>query len=212
MKRRTRTHKNVVSMSLVMLMLVAGMLTACSNGKTEETTAMEEPAQDNAAVTETETEQETEDTAASENVGESEAEESDAAEETETQSVVYEGIDMDSTLPGLEWMDTFDGIIQEPKIVVFNDETNKKVIVENGDTVEFALTDTMAAYVPADKESSPKYNFSSYFKNYECVGRYTVETELQSGVHKAGIGFDYFNIIIYGDEEVKLWCKIETVE
>ena len=212
MKRRTRTHKNVVSMSLVMLMLVAGMLTACSNGKTEETTAMEEPAQDNAAVTETETEQETEDTAASENVGESEAEESDAAEETETQSVVYEGIDMDSTLPGLEWMDTFDGIIHEPKIVVFNDETNKKVIVENGDKVEFALTDTIATYVPADKESSPKYEFSDCFKNYECIGRYTVETELMSSFRDVGTAFDFSNIIIYGDEEIRVWCKLKIVE
>ena len=78
-------------MSLIMLMLAAGMLTACSNGKTEETKAMEEPAQDNAAITETETEQDrkNEDTAASENVGEGEVEESQAAEETETQAVVY---------------------------------------------------------------------------------------------------------------------------
>ena len=114
MKKKTR---NVVSMSLVMLMLTAGTLTACSNGKIEETTAVEEPAQDDAAVTEQD--QKNEDTAASENVWESGAEESQATEETETQAVVYEGIDMDSTLPGVEWIETFSGIINEPKFSDF---------------------------------------------------------------------------------------------
>ena len=36
---------------------------------------------------------------------------------------------MESTLPGVEWIKTFDGVIEEPKMVIFNDETNKKVIV-----------------------------------------------------------------------------------
>ena len=160
MKKRTRTRKNVVSMSLVMLMLATGMLTACSNGKTEETTAVEgaeqveEPAQDNAAITETETEQETEDTADSEDVGEGEAEESQAAEETETQAVVYEGIDMDSTLPGIEWIETFNGIINEPKLVIFNDDTNKKVILENGQKTDISKSDTMIIYIPREKENT----------------------------------------------------------
>ena len=221
MKKKTRNQRNVVSMSVIMLMLVAGMLTACSNSKTEKTTAVEgteqvgEPAQDNATITETSTaqDQENEDTVVSENVEESASEkENEGAEETETQSVVYEGIDMDSTLPGLEWMDTFDGIIHEPKIVVFNDETNKKVIVENGDVVEFALTDTMATYVPADKESSPEYQFSCCFENYECIGRYTVETELSNEYADVGITFRYANNIIYGDEKVNLWCKLKILE
>ena len=143
-------------MSLIMLMLAAGMLTACSNGKTEETKAMEEAAQDNAAITETETEQDrkNEDTAASENVGEGEVEESQAAEETETQAVVYEGIDMDSTLPGVEWIETFNGIINEPKLEIFNDDTNKKVILENGQKTDISKLDTMIIYIPKEKENT----------------------------------------------------------
>ena len=199
----------------IWMILVLGIsfgITACGAATTSEDDNVE-VGSDNSTNTEAALE-ENEDIVVSENTEDSETEENkdEIAEETEAQSVVYEGIDMDSTLPGLEWMDTFDGIIHEPKIVVFNDETNKKVIVENGDTVEFALSDTIAAYVPADKESSAEYDFSGYFKNYECVGRYTVETELQSGIHEVGIAFDYVNFIIYGDEEVKLWCKIETVE
>ena len=216
MKKKTRKQKNAISMSVIMLMLAAGMFTACSNSKTEETTAVEgteqveESAQDDAAITEQD--QENEDTAASENVEESEAAESEGAEETETQSVVYEGINMDSTLQGLEWMDTFDGIIHEPKIVVFNDETNKKVIVENGDTVEFALTDILATYIPTDKEYSVKYPFSDRFKKYECVGRYIVESELLDEYKTIGDTFQYANIIVYGDDEVKIWCELKIVE
>ena len=158
MKKKTR---NVISMSVIMLMFAAGMLTACSNSKTEETTAVEgteqveEPAQDDTMVTESsmEQDQENEDTAASENVEESKAVESGATEETETQSVVYEGIDMESTLPGLEWIETFNGVIEEPKLVIFNDETNKKIILENGQKIEFSDGDNLLIYAPIGKSA-----------------------------------------------------------
>ena len=65
---------------------------------------------------------------------------------------VYEGIDMESTLPGAEWIATFNGIITEPKFVIFNDDTNKKVIVENGQEVEFDDTDVFAIFFPLEKE------------------------------------------------------------
>lgn len=78
------------------------------------------------------------------------AETADGTEET-SERVVYEGIDMESTLPGLEWIATFDGIITEPKFVIFNDKTNKKVIVENGQEVEFCDTDVFAIFFPLEK-------------------------------------------------------------
>lgn len=78
------------------------------------------------------------------------AETADGTEET-SERVVYEGIDMESTLPGLEWIATFDGIITEPKFVIFNDKTNKKVIVENGQEVEFCDTDVFAVFFPLEK-------------------------------------------------------------
>ena len=62
--------------------------------------------------------------------------------------IVYEGIDMESTLPGEEWVETFVGIIEEPKFVVFNNETNKKIIVESGQEVEFEEGDTLGAFEP----------------------------------------------------------------
>ena len=76
----------------------------------------------------------------------------ETAPETESEQVVYEGIDMESTLPGAEWIATFNGIITEPKFVIFNDDTNKKVIVENGQEVEFCDTDIFAIFFPMERE------------------------------------------------------------
>ena len=209
MKTKTIKRKNILSVLAVLVMLMAMLLTACGSSQAAvptpetETTEVENVKEE---VTELAESVEPE-------VAEEVVETEPTAEPTlEPEVSKYEGIDMESTLPGIEWLDTFDGIINEPKLVVFNDDTNKKVIVENGDTIEFSLTDTMATYVPADKESCPKYLISRCFKNYECVGRYTIETELQSEIDKVGVTFNYSNIIIYGDDEVKLTAEIKIVE
>ncbi len=61
----------------------------------------------------------------------------------------YPGIDMESDLPGLEWIETFVGIIDEPKVVVYSDVTGKKQIVEMGDKVFVNPDEDMIAiYVP----------------------------------------------------------------
>lgn len=111
---------------LLAMLLMANMLTACSSAKTEK-----------------ETQQETQQA----EVTEEEVVEEPTPEPT-PEPISYEGIDMESTLPGKEWMYTFKGIIEEPKFVVFNDETNKKVIVEDGDKVEFEESDTLAIFTP----------------------------------------------------------------
>lgn len=74
-------------------------------------------------------------------------------EETTEEAPVYEGIDMESTLPGEEWIKTFDGIITVPKVVILNDETGRKQIVEDGDKVTINPdTDYFAVYLPGDAE------------------------------------------------------------
>lgn len=65
--------------------------------------------------------------------------------------VIYEGVDMESTLPGLEWIKTLIGIIDEPKFIVFNDETNKKVIVENEQEVTLEEGDIFIVFLPEIK-------------------------------------------------------------
>lgn len=69
-------------------------------------------------------------------------------EEPTPEPIVYEGIDKESTLPGKEWIATFKGVIEEPKFVVYNDNTNKKVIVENNESVEFEEGDILAVFAP----------------------------------------------------------------
>ena len=189
MKKKTRNQRNVVGMSVIMLMLAAGMLAACSNSKTEETTVVEgteqveEPAQDDAAVTEQD--QENEDTAASKNVEESKAVESGATEETETQSVVYEGIDMESTLPGLEWIESFNGVIEEPKLVIFNDDTNKKIILENGQKIDFSEGDNLLIYAPIGKSAYLRegQSDSSIFDEITSEKNYQIMSKLSVLVH-----------------------------
>ena len=77
----------------------------------------------------------------------------ETVEETTEERPVYEGIDMESTLPGEEWIKTFDGVITEPKVVILNDETGRKQIVEDGDKVTINPdTDYIGVYLPGDAQ------------------------------------------------------------
>lgn len=78
--------------------------------------------------------------------------EEETTEEESIESVVYEGIDMESTLPWREWIKTLDDIITEPKFVIVNDTTNKKIILENGQKITFESTDILVLYYPRDRE------------------------------------------------------------
>lgn len=202
-------------------LMVAGtmtmsLLTACSSKQETAAPANNETTKAEATEETPTAEQVEEEVAESAPTTEPESTTEEVAEEPEsepeTEAVVYEGIDMESTLPGIEWMDTFDGIIHEPKMVVFNDETNKKVIVENEDIVEFSLTDTMAIYIPSDRGSSTQYLISGYFVNRKQVGRYIIQTELQSGAKKIGSELPYKDLAVYGEDEVKLSAKLKIVE
>lgn len=162
--RKTKKQKNTMCELTVVGLLVA-LLTACSSGETMEITS--EPAEKEISVAEASEEAESVETADGETSGAEEAakteatdavvkeavgkEEANDEDETEEEVDEYAQIDMESTLPGVEWIQTFDGVIEEPKFVIFNDETNKKVIVENGQEVEFCDTDVFAVFFPLGK-------------------------------------------------------------
>ena len=75
----------------------------------------------------------------------------ETSEEATEEAPVYEGIDMESTLSGEEWIKTFDGIITVPKVVILSDETGRKQIVEDADKVIINPdTDYIAVYLPGD--------------------------------------------------------------
>ena len=148
--------RNILSVLVVFVML-ATLLTACSSRETTETSAKEETTK--AEVTE--------ETPAVEQV-EEEVATPEPTEEPTPEPVVYEGIDMESTLPGEQWVASFYGIIDEPKLVVFNDETNKKVIIEEGQEVDFAPADKVAIYIPNEHEGYYVRN-----KNYMLLQSYS---------------------------------------
>ena len=139
-KKAFKRKRNILNVLAVLVMLMAMLLTACSSGKTDVAPASEETS---AAEADKEAEQVKEEAAEPEPTAE-------PTPEPTPEAVVYEGIDMESTLPGLEWMATFDELdVKEPIIVVYNDDTNKKVIVNEGDEVEFSKSsDTLAFYSP----------------------------------------------------------------
>lgn len=160
--------RNILSVLVVFVML-ATLLTACSSRETTETSAKEETTK--AEVTE--------ETPAVEQV-EEEVATPEPTEEPTPEPVVYEGIDMESTLPGEQWVASFYGIIDEPKLVVFNDETNKKVIIEEGQEVDFAPADKVAIYIPNEHEGYYVRNknymlLQSYF-NYNSSGITVLDT------------------------------------
>ena len=148
MKKRT-IKRSILSALVVTIMLMAALLTACSSREATETPAKEETTK--AEVTEETNEAEQTEEAATPEPTE------EPAPESEAEDSKYPGIDMESTLPGLEWIATFDEIdVDEPIIVVYNDETNKKVIVNEGDEVEFSKSsDVLAIYTPNPETINP---------------------------------------------------------
>lgn len=117
---------------------------------------------------------------------ETEEVEPETTEETqtiETQTDPYAGIDMESTLSGVDWIKTFDGIITEPKLVVFNDTTNKKIILEEFQEVEFADDDTLAVYIPENDGEVTNYLL---FDDVSTVDGITLLRKVPSVIRRGG--------------------------
>lgn len=158
MKKRT-IKRSILSALVVTIMLMAALLTACSSGQATETPAKEETTK--AEVTEETAEVEQEEVATPEPTEE-------PTPEPEVEDSKYPGIDMESTLPGLEWLASLDEIVEEPLIVVYNDETNKKVIVNEGDEVEFSRSsDVLALYTPNNETMTAMTISGRFNKSWE---------------------------------------------
>ena len=84
-----------------------------------------------------------------EKVEETSTEIAESVEETAEDAELYipEGIDMESTLPGEEWVASFVGKVNEPVVVVFSDDTGRKEVVQaNGEITINPDEDTIAVY------------------------------------------------------------------
>lgn len=201
MKKRT-IKRSILSALVVTIMLMAALLTACSSGQATETPAKEE-------TTKAEVTEETNEAEQTE-----EAAKPEPMEEPTPEPVVYEGIDMESTLPGEQWVASFDGIIDEPKLVVFNDETNKKVILEEGQEVDFAPEDMMAIYVPKGHNGgyvdSKETTFINTCVNYNSSG-ITVLNEIFPK-YKIGDTPTFEAIVAYDGENMIISATLNLVE
>lgn len=172
--KATDKRKNIFSVLAAVVMLMATLLTACGSGQAAVASTEAE-----AAKVETAKAEEAEPTAPVE------TKESEPMAESTPEPVTYEGIDMKSTLPGVDWIKTFDGVIEEPKMVIFNDETNKKVIVENGQKVEFSEDDNLLIYTPAKMQvyiESAQNDYETFDEaagneNYYILSKLSVEVK-----------------------------------
>ncbi len=172
--KATDKRKNIFSVLAAVVMVMATLLTACGSGQAAVASTEAE-----AAKVETAKAEEAEPTAPVE------TKEAEPTAEPTPEPVTYEGIDMESTLPGVEWIKTFDGVIEEPKMVIFNDETNKKVIVENGQKVEFSEGDNLLIYTPAKMQvyiESAQNDYETFDEvagneNYYILSKLSVEVK-----------------------------------
>ena len=93
-------------------------------------------------------------------------------EEPAEEMYIPEGIDMESTLPGEEWVASFVGNVTEPVVVIYNDNSGRKEVVQaNSEVTINPDEDMIATYWPEKNMYSEPYNISvkeTYsFDNYE---------------------------------------------
>lgn len=204
MRSKTNNKRsNILSILVVFAMLMATILTACGSSQAAAPTPETETTE-----VENAKEEVTEPAVAEEVV------ETEPTAEPTPEPVVYEGIDMESTLPGEQWVASFDGIIDEPKLVVFNDETNKKVILEEGQEVDFAPEDMMAIYVPKGHNGgyvdSKETTFINTYVNYNSSG-ITVLNEIFPK-YKIGDTPTFEAIVAYDGENMIISATLNLVE
>lgn len=210
MKMKTMKH-HMAGVSAAMALTLMTVFTGCGSAQATGTDVEQETIE-TTDITDTK-EEITEPGEITESEMSEETVEPEVTEEPAMEAVVYEGINMDSTLPGAEWVATFEGIIDEPKLVVFNDETNKKVILENDQEVDFSLTDKIVIYIPQGHNGGYIKNKGLIFssnRNYNSSGR-TVLDNLGSK-YKVGDQVPLEVLLTYDDADLTLRATLNLVE
>ena len=210
MKMKTMKH-HMAGVSAAMALTLMTVFTGCGSAQATGTDVEQETIE-TTDITDTK-EEITEPGEITESEMSEETVEPEVTEEPAMEAVVYEGINMDSTLPGAEWIATFEGIIDEPKLVVFNDETNKKVILENEQEVDFSLTDKIVIYIPQGHNGGYIKNKGFIFSsnmNYNSSGR-TVLDNLGSK-YKVGDQVPLEVLLTYDDADLTLRATLNLVE
>lgn len=170
------TTKPISLLSLAILLTLLLSLTACTSSQnidapsdtvvsTEEATNGDPEDQENIAITTVE----------------------DSSKESESETIIEElyipeGVDINSTLPGQEWLDSFIGNVNEPVVVVYNDTTERKEVIQAGSEVEINPDeDLIAIYWPEVTMG-------------ETTGAISVKETLV---------YDYYHILIMNSEKMR---------
>ncbi len=195
--KKEKIKRNTLNVLVVCIMLMATLLTACSFGQAAATPASEETTK--AEVTE-------------EAPAVEQAEEVATPEPTEEPTPKPTPVptpDTNSTLPGVEWIQSFNGIIEEPKLVVFNDENNKKIIIEDSNQeVEFYDNDTLAIYIP---DNNGKVVRELKFEDSECYDSVVIFKNISSSIMRDGYVSATIVDIEFDGKPMTLYCYLKLM-
>lgn len=203
---KTNKRKNISSTLVVLVMAIVLLLTACSSNEKTNTSAKENsekaeiPKQEVTEIVEQE-EPKKEEIATPEPTIEPTPEPTPAPTP-----------DTESTLPGVEWMQSFDGIIDEPKLVVFNDSTNKKIILEELQEVEFYDDDTLAVYIPKGRGEVITNDYLS--ESYEEINYYdniVTLRKIPSIITRGGYSSARIVDIEFDGKPMTLYCYLKLM-
>ena len=190
-----RMRKNTLALLAVMVMIIANLLTACSSSTSQPANAEKETTQVKEETTEVKEVAEVEPTA-------------EPTPEPTLEPTPVPTPDTESTLPGVEWIQTFNGMIDEPKLVVFNDETNKKIILEDMQEVEFTDDDTFAVYIPNGKGEVTKYY---NFEEVEYFDSVVVMRKITSIIARGGYSCPTIVELEFDGQPMKLYCYLKLM-
>ena len=160
MKKTTNNIKrrNNYILLAIMTLLVSVMLVGCGAKATTETVKSEPETVVKGEAPKVE-EVETKEVSEEAVIAEETIVEETVVEETVEELYIPEGIDMESTLPGEEWVASFVGNVAEPVVVIYNDNSGKKEVVQPNSVVTINPDeDIVAVYWPEIGMYSKPYN------------------------------------------------------
>lgn len=191
MKRISNKHNHAIILTIAVMTLMATSLTGCSK----------KPATDEAS---TPSPQSTVESKPTEEVGASSEAEPAPTIDASSEPVVYEGIDVESDLPGEEWVKTFIDVVDEPVTVIYNDNTGRKEIIQEGSNVSVNPDeDIFAVYLP----EGTTFSHLGIPANTEFCDEYVIAKVDQTRA-KEGTRIIAETIVKKGTEEITTTFKV----
>lgn len=191
--KKKAIKRNILNVLMVLVMLMAISLTACSSNKLDVDSTKEETTEVKGEVAELEPTAEPT---------------LKPTPEPTSEPTPVPTPDTESTLPGIEWIQTFDGIVDTPKLVVFNDSTNKKIILEDFEEVEFFDDDTLAVYIPKERGKVTRYLLFDEVEYYDNI---VTLRKVPSAIRRDGYSSATCINIEFDGKPMTLYCDLKLM-